>query len=148
MKSPLSREEAIKAKDVAALIQDIAPDYELTRRFVCKAGETGAAEMPAPSEADFLLEEYNIEYEVQNNGAESLYLRFKNLDSGRAWSNDLIPARSISTPGARIAGNVRYGSRKFTAFLKKNSKLSIEWKNEAAQDLTVWVTFKGKLFYV
>jgi hypothetical protein len=125
-------------------------DYDYTRRFVAKAGTQGTEEIPMPSEGDFQSLGYNIEYDLQANGKESIFLRFHQQDGGKNWSNDLIPIRSIATPGARIANQpgIRYGYRTFGAFIRKNDKIAIDWQNTSAEDLEVIVTFTGRIWLV
>lgn len=148
---PLNAQTAAALR--AAFVQDqkFRRQYDYTRRIVCLAGQQGSAEIPMPSEGDYQVMGYNIEYQVQQDGAETLFLRFRQQDGARAWSNDLLPVRSIATPGARIAGQpgIRYGYRNFVAYVPKNDLLTIDWDNsDGAEDLELWITLTGNIYPV
>jgi hypothetical protein len=148
---PLDKAAAKKLRDDKAQNQNFCRQYDFTRRFVALAGQQGTAQVPMPSEGDFEAVGYNIEYEVQNNGEESLFLRFRQQDGGRAWSNDFVPIRSIATPGARVANQpgIRYGYRNFVSYIPMNDVLSIDYDNRTgAEDLEVLVTFTGYIYPV
>lgn len=148
---PLDKASAKKLRDDLTQNQNFRRQYDFTRRFTAQAGLRGTAEIPMPSEGDFEVAGYNIEYQVQNNGQESIFLRFRQQDGGRAWSNDFIPVRSIATPGARVPGQpgIRYGFRNFVTYIPQNDVLSIDWDNTTgAEDLEVIVTFTGFIYPV
>lgn len=130
--------------------QKYCRQYDFTRRFIARADTQDSISIPMPSEGDFQALGYNIEYDLQADGTESLFLRFSQSDGGKSWSNDLLPIRSIATPGARIAGQagVRYAFRNFQQYINKNDSLKIEYKNEAAEDLEVLVTFTGFIWLI
>jgi hypothetical protein len=148
---PLNAETARALRDGFKQDQKFRRSYDYTRRIVCLAGQQGTAEIPMPSEGDFQVLGYNLEYEVQPNGLESLFIRMRQQDGSRAWSNDLLPVRSIATPGARIAGQpgIRYGYRQFVAYIPKNDLLTIDWDNsDGLVDLEMWITFTGNIYPV
>jgi hypothetical protein len=147
----------VLTKDAAATLrsniettQKFRRQYDYTRRFTCGANAQGTVEIPMPSEGDFEIAGYNIEYQLQISGVESLFLRFHQQDGGKNWSNDLLPIRSIATPGAIIANQpgIRYGMRQFAAFVRRNDKIAIDWQNTSAEALQVQVTFSGSIWMV
>lgn len=136
-------------RDEKETAQKYCRQYDFTRRFIAVAGQSNSVEIPMPSEGDFEVLGYNIEYTQVPEESETVFLRFYQQDSSRSWSNDLIPIRSISTPGARIIGQpgVRYGFRNFTAFIRKNDKLTIDYDNTVGiSDVEVFVTFTGNIY--
>lgn len=147
----------IGAENAAALVAQIEntqryrKQYDFTRRFTATAGKTGTAEINMPSEGDFQILGYNIEYDAQANGAETILLKFHQQDGGKNWSNDYVPIRSIATPGVRQSSasvpGIRYGYREFTAFVRKNDKIAIDFDNTLGlNDSQVFVTFTGYIW--
>ena len=125
--------------------------YDFTRRVVCAAGSSGTAQINMPSEGDFQITGYNAEYTLQTDKAETLFVRFKQQEGGKAWSNDLIPLRSIATPGRRDIAypGIRYGMRQFGAFVRANDSIAIEWDNRAGtEQVEFFVTFTGFIWLI
>lgn len=127
--------------------------YDFVRTFTATAGQQNAVEIPMPSEGDYQILGYNISYSAQADGSQPLQLRFRQQDGGKSWSNDFIPARLIATPGvaatSTAAGGIRYGFREFTAFVRKNDKITIEYNAQgAATDIVCSVCFTGYLWMV
>jgi len=148
--------QAINAQNAPALKAQIEESqkyrrqYDFTRRFIAKAGQKGMDTIPMPSEGDFQLEGYNLEYQIQADKAETIFIRFRQQDGGKSWSNDFIPIRSIATPGRRDATypGIRYGHRLFSAYVRANDNIQIEWDNSTGtEDLEVFCTFTGFMWY-
>lgn len=161
MNKPLTQKmfPVIDAENAAALrtqienTQKYRRQYDFTRRFTATHGQSGAVEINMPSEGDYQILGYNGTYTPQADASETLYLRFRQQDGGKSWSNDFIPARAICTPGVQatttIQGGVRFGYREFAAFVRKNDKITIEWDNRAgATDSEVNIVFTGYLWMV
>jgi hypothetical protein len=146
----LTKADAEKLRFNIEETQKYRRQYDYTRRLTAAANAQGTVEIPMPSEGDFEISGYNIEYQLQANGAESLFIRFHQQDGGKNWSNDLIPIRSIATPGAIIAGQpgIRYGARPFAASVRRNDKIAIDWQNTSAEPLQIQVTFTGHIWMV
>lgn len=146
MQPVLNATAAAALRDELKQTQKFRRQYDYTRRFIAIAGQKNTVEIPLPSEGDFQILGYNIEYTQVPEEGESVFLRFHQQDGAKSWSNDQIPIRSISTPGARIVGNpgIRYGFRNFTAYIEQNDKISIDWDNSAGiSDVEIFVTFTG-----
>jgi len=151
MQIPLTATAAAEMRNNLSAAQKYRRQYDFTRRFTCLAGQAGTAEIPMPSEGDFEVMGYNIEYQVEDGGAETIFIRMRQQDGGRAWSNDYLPVRSIATPGAIVPGQpgIRYGMRHFVSYVPKNDVLSIDWDNRnGAEDLEVQITFTGFIYPV
>ena len=125
--------------------------FDFRRQFVITAGAYGTDEVPLPTEGAFESEGYNIEYTTQADGTAPVYIRMKSQSDGQGQSNDYLPIRSISTPGAVVAGSpgIRYGMRPFWHFYEKSDKLTIEFDGTqmtAGQTITVNIVFTGWLY--
>lgn len=127
--------------------------YDFVRRIVIRAGVAGSDEVNLPSEGAFEQLGYNIEYTAQTGpgvaGTAPAFLRFKSQSDGQGQSNDLLPLRCISTPGAIVAGipGVRYGYRQFWHFYAKDDRLSIEWDGrQLVEDIAVEIVFTGYVY--
>jgi hypothetical protein len=150
MMQPINAQNANSLRAQVEESQKYRRQYDFTRRFICRAGQKGAETIPMPSEGDFQLEGYNLEYQLQADNQETIFIRFRQQDGGKSWSNDYIPIRSIATPGRRNATypGIRYGFRQFAAYVRANDMISIEWDNVAgSEDLEVFVTFTGFMWY-
>lgn len=147
---PINRQNAEAMRAQVEESQKWRRQYDFTRRFICLAGKKDTVTIPMPSEGDFQVEGYNVEYQIQVNKAETIFLRFRQQDGGKSWSNDFIPIRSIATPGRRDATypGIRYGFRQFAAYVRSNDNIQIEYDNSTGvEDLEVFVTFTGYMWY-
>lgn len=141
----LNAEAAKNLVSGLAQTQKFRRNFDLSRRILCKAGQSQQVQIPIPSEGDFQVLGYNILYSNPAAGAaDVLFIRFQNTDSGRSWSNDFLPIRAIATPGA--IGNSRFGMREFEAFCPQNDKVTIEYRNDSAEDLTIDVVIFGNVW--
>lgn len=123
--------------------------FDFTRQFTIVAGQKGADEVPLPTEGSYEQIGYNIEHTTQSDGSAPAKIRFKSQGDGQGQSNDFLPLRSISTPGAIVAGTpgVRYGYRPFWRFFERADRLTIEWDGSAlSTDITVQIVFTGYLY--
>jgi hypothetical protein len=146
----LNKASAELMRDQKQETQKYMREYDFVRRFTALANTKDSLNVPVPSEGDLEVLGYNIEYDLQNNGLESLHLRFGQSDGGKSWSNDLLPIRSIATPGARIPNQagIRYGYRDFSAYVPKNDSINIEYENTAAENLEIEIIFKCMIWLV
>ncbi len=129
--------------------QRFARRFDFFRLFTIQPGTTGTDEIPLPTEGAFESEGYNIEYSTQPDGTADAGLRFKSQSDGQGQSNDFLPLRSISTPGAIVTGNpgIRYGMRPFWHFYERSDKLTIEWDGtRLTSAITVKIVFTGWLY--
>ena len=118
---------------------------DFTRTFTATHNQAGTAQLSLGDKNVTILG-YNIQYQMPPDGTEPLWIRFSEQDGQRSWSNNLVPIRSISTPGAIVAGapGIRYGERPWNRTTRPNEKIAIDWRNtHATADLEITVTFRA-----
>ena len=144
-----SKDQAVSHVNALRTSQGFRRKFDFRRQFTIKAGKQGADQIPLPSEGPYEQEGYNIVYTVQSNGTAPAFIRFKSQADGQGQSNDVLPLRSISTPGAVISGQpgIRYGMRPFWHFSESNDELTIEWDGtQLTEDITVDFVATGWLY--
>ena len=149
MKEILNVAQARAHVDALKTAQRFRRRIDFRRRFVINPGTTGTDEIPLPTDGAFESEGYNIEYTTQSDTTAPAFIRFKSQSDGQGQSNDYLPLRSISTPGAIVAGSpgIRYGFRQFWHFYERSDKLTIEWDGtQLTQAITVDLVMTGWLY--
>lgn len=145
MQTILNAAAALQLVNGLEQTQKFRRNFDLVRRIRCAANSSQSVEIPIPSEGDYQILGYNILYSNPAAGAaDVLFIRFSNSDSGRAWSNDLIPVRAIATPGQQ--GSSRFGMREFQAFCPQNDKVKVEYRNDSAEELLIDIVIFGNVW--
>lgn len=166
-------------QQIANKIQEIATtqkfekSFDFTRSFVARAGVADSVAIPITNEGPFIEYNVNICYTKnsklirvtgEDEGGDPITttinfcpvkLKFKSQADNAGQSNDYIPVKLISTPGADDMP--RYGARPFMHFYPKGDILIIDYDNREPEKLIdtdvyeiedeqIDICFSGKLY--
>jgi len=125
--------------------QQYRRDVLLSRKFTATAGASNYVELSLPKEGAFELMGWNIQHTLDGGAPPQLYLKFSNSGDGGAWSNDFLPIRCISTPGA--PGVPRYGFMAFWRAISQEEKIKIEYNAaNCSNDVEIEIVFYGRVY--
>jgi len=125
--------------------QQYRRDVLLSRKFTATAGSSNYVELSLPKEGAFELMGWNIQHTLDGGAPPQLYLKFSNSGDGGAWSNDFLPIRCISTPGA--PGVPRYGFMSFWRAISQEEKIKIEYNAaNCSNDVEIEIVFYGRVY--